>query len=274
MKIRKTYAKHLYGASRAFSLIELLTAMAVLAMVMAILLQVVSGISKSTQMQSQQMDSLGAARRALDTMAIDLSGAVVGEASSVLILPAANNLALVTDRRGTNSANHRFLAVTYGLNGSQLIRTYRSVSFAETDLLSAACDTNNSATSTLADGVLGLSIRISTASGPQSGANADTANYATNVYNGFTVPANWKALVTSAVTFASKLTNRAVGLDVWIAAVDEQNRKLLEETEKLAFVQESLGSDPAQWRANIDSAEMPLPAKSSIQVLNKSITFP
>lgn len=247
--------------------------MAVLAMVMAILLQVVNGILQSTRIQSQQMDSVGAARRALDIMAVDLSGAVIGESTAVLAGPA--NLALITDRRGsTNASTHRFLAVTYSLNGTQLVRTYRSVSFNEADLLTAAQDTNNATVTSLTDGILGLNLRVITTSGPQATTNANSANYATALYNGFTVPAPWKALITASPAFASSLTNRAQALEVWIAAVDEQNRRILEGAGSITAAQTALGSNPTLWRSAIDSANIPLPAKSAVRILNKTIPLP
>ena len=281
MNIHGENTKRLYDEVSGFSLIELLAAMAVLAVVMAMLLQVVDGILACTRMQSQQMDSLGAARGALDTMALDLSGAVVGESSAVLVSSTSNNLALITDRRGANSTDHRYLAVIYSLAGSKLIRTYRSVSSSETDLLAAASNTNSvisSGTSTLGDGILSMSMRILTSSpsnsGLQSGTNTDTSNYATNTYNGFTVPSGWKALITTSPAFATTLSNRAQALEVWIAAVDPQNNILLQQTGARGIAQASLGSDPTVWRSEVDAANIPRPVKSSIQILNKTIPLP
>jgi type II secretory pathway component PulJ len=268
----KTCGGYFKLAVPAFSLIELLTSMAVLAMVMAMLLQVVNGILQSTRVQTQQMDSTGAARRALDIMAVDLSGAVVNESAAVLVGPT--NLALITDRRGTNASNHRFLAVTYSMNGTQLVRAYRSVSFNEANLLTAAQETNNAAVTSLTDGILAWNLRVVTTSGPQATTNTDTTNYAAALYNGFAVPAGWKALITASPAFASSLTNRAQALEVWIAAVDEQNRRILEDAGNLATAQTALGSNPALWRAAIDSANIPLPAKSAIRILNKTIPLP
>jgi type II secretory pathway pseudopilin PulG len=268
----KTCGRDLKLAASAFSLIELLTSMAVLAMILAILLQVVNGILQSTRMQSQQMESTGAARRALDIMALDISKAVVNESAAVLVGPT--NLALITDRRGTNASNHRFLAVTYSLNGTQLLRTYRSVSFNEVDLLTAAQDTNNAVVTTLTDGILGWSLQVRTSSGPQAATNTDSANYATADYNGFAVPGGWKALITASPAFASSLTNRAQALEVWIAAVDEQNQRILKEGGSLSAAQAALATNPSLWRSEIDDANIPLPAKSAIRILNKTIPLP
>jgi prepilin-type N-terminal cleavage/methylation domain-containing protein len=257
-----------------FTLIELLVSMVVLAIVMGIVLQVVNGILKTTQLHSQQMDSIGAARRAMDILSLDLSKAVVGESSAILVAPGS--LAMLTDRRGTNSSDHRFLGVTYNVNSSnQIVRTYKSFSNNETDLISGAQDTNNSANSILADGILGWSIRAMTLAGPQSFTNPTTPHYATNNYNGFPVPPGWQAVITTSPAFASSLTNRAQGLDVWIVAVDEQTRSLLDETSKLDAVRQALEGDPSSWRLQIDeSNEIPISAKASIQILHKTISLP
>ncbi len=267
------FASRLKLGLEGFTLIELLVSMVVLALVMGILLQVVNGILKTTQMHSQQMDSVGAARRAMDILSLDLSKSVVGEYSTVLV--GNQNLAMVSDRRGTNSTDHRFLGITYSLNSSnQIVRTYRSVSFNEADLLVAAQDTASAANSILAEGILGWNIRVMTSSGPRNAEDSSTPNFATNIYNGLTVPTGWKALITASSAFASSFTNKAQGLDVWIAAVDEQNSLLLRDSQKLDAVRQALQNDPTTWRLEIDNLEMPLPAKASIQILHKTISLP
>jgi hypothetical protein len=70
------------------------------------------------------------------------------------------------------------------------------------------------------------------------------------------------------------LTNRAQALEVWIAAVDEQNQGILTDTGSLTTAQAALTNNPALWRSDIDSANIPLPAKSAIRILNKTIPLP
>jgi len=266
---------HFSKPSAAFTLIELLTAMAVLALVMVMLLQVIDGVLRSTRLHSQQMDSAAAARRALDMLALDISSGIVGESATILVSKATTpDLALLADRRGTNSADHRFLAVSYSLEENSLVRSYRSVSFQEADLLSSAIDTNGAASSAMADGILGLKIQVATHSGIHAITGVPASNYLTANYNRFSVPSGWLALITPSATFAGNLTNRAQALDVWIAAVDDQNKRLLDDTETLAAAKNSLGADPALWRSNIDSAVLPMPAKNAIQILNKTIPLP
>jgi hypothetical protein len=160
------------------------------------------------------------------------------------------------------------------LNGAQLVRTYRSVLFNESDLLTAAQDTNTAATTSLVDGILGWNLQVITSSGPQAATNTNSAHFSTTNYNGFAVPTGWRALITASPAFASSLTNRAQALEVWIAAVDEQNQGILMDNGSLTAAQAALTNNPALWRSDIDSANIPLPAKSAIRILNKTIPLP
>ena len=260
----------------AFTILELLTAMAVLALILVMMVQVVNGLLLSTRTQSQQMDSVATARRALDLIATDLNNAVVGENAAILAPDGAgsNLFALLTSRRGASgTANHRFLAVRYSTNAnSQLIRSYGSVNFGETNLLFAATNTATPAES-LAKGILAIQVRA-LADGTNSYALGSTAanNWSTNSYNGIAPPAGYNALITRTPSFASKLTNRTRAVEVWITAVDDQNYNLLEGGNKLAAVRGLLGADPTTWRSAIDSAAaIPSQAKSGIRILNKTI---
>lgn len=267
---------HPFHPSRAFTLVELLTAMAVLALILVMMLQVVNGLMQSTRTQNQQMDSGATARRALDVIATDLNNAVLGEGATILAPSngtGSNLFALLTSRRGGNgAANHRFLAVSYSTNsGSQLIRSYGSTSFGETNMLTAATNTAPS-TEPLARGILGVQARA-IAEGTNSYAldSAATNNWATNNYNGITPPPGYKAIITRAPSFSAGLTNRTRAIEIWIAAVDDQNYKLLDGANMVATVRGLLGADPAAWRSTIDAAAIPSQAKSGIRILNKTI---
>ncbi|MFZ4779264.1 MAG: PulJ/GspJ family protein [Terrimicrobiaceae bacterium] len=255
----------------AFTILELLTAMAVLAMVLVMLVQVVNGILQSTKTQNQQMDSAGAARRMLDVMGTDLSKAIVGENAAIFVNSSSQGLAFLTARRGpAGSANHRFLAVQYGLtNKTQLLRSYGSFSFTNTDLLLDPIATLGN--SVLADGILGFQIRVLTGSSSYASTNAPSANWATNSYNNIPGPGGWNALITGSPSFASGLTNRARALQIWVAAVDPQNLKLaIEKNAQTNFV-----ADPTGWQSSLDDAtNLPAQVKSSTRILTKTIPLP
>lgn len=258
--------------SAAFTILELLTAMAVLAMVLVMLVQVVNGILQSTKTQNQQMDSAGAARRMLDVMQADLSKAIVGENAAILVNASSPGLAFLTARRGpTNTPGHRFLAVQYGLtNNTQLLRSYGSFGFANTNLLLDTIATLGN--SVLADGILGFQIRVLTGSSNYASTSNPSANWATTNYNSTTnnLPNGWNALITGSPSFASGLPNRARALQIWVAAVDKQSLQLVSAT----TAQSALGADPTAWQSNVDASSLPAPVKSSIRILTKTFPLP
>jgi prepilin-type N-terminal cleavage/methylation domain-containing protein len=262
---------------RAFTLIEMLVAMAVMALVLVMMLQVTSGILASTQAQSRRIDSVAAARRVLDVMAADMRKAVVDDNTSVLVANSEPAFALLARRRGTNGASDRFLAVRYATNASnQVVRTYASVPFSETDLLAAPVDsTSGGMESILADGILAFQVRITTPSGFKASTSIGS-NWLANSYNGATTPANWNALITAAPNFAADLTNRALSLRVWLAAADSQTIGLLESTGQLVGIKATLaGTEHAKdWRAAVDNSGLPPNTKSAIRILNKTIPLP
>jgi prepilin-type N-terminal cleavage/methylation domain-containing protein len=254
----------------AFTLIELLTAMAVLAIILVMLVQVVNGILQSTNTQTRQMDSVGAARRMLDVIEIDISRAIVDENAAILVNADSAGIAFLADRRGPVGAmNQRFLSVSYQLtNDTQVSRSFGSVDFSDADLLDAA--TNTTGQSIVADGILGFQIRVLGDSTDVASTSATSPNWATNRYNGFLAPSGWNALITGSTAFATGLTNRAQSLQIWVAALDPQSL----ETVQLANVQSTLGPDPRLWRKEVDESALPPPVKSGIRVLTKTIPLP
>lgn len=275
------------GGNIGFTLIELLVAMAVMALVLVMSLQLTNGLLGSIQVQNQQMDSVASARRALDVIAADLRGARIDNHCSVLVpeTSGSNLFAALTGRRGTNGAtDHRFLAVRYSTNAEGgLVRSYGSVGYGDANLLQEMLDaTVPDAASVpsrypLASGIIGIDVR---ALGDGSGAypfglTAAQPNWATNVYNGQATPAGYLALVTRAPSFAYGLTNRTRAIEIWIAAVSDQNYEFLKSANKIDAAKAALGSWPPDWRADIDnSPDIPARGKAAIRILTKTIPLP
>jgi prepilin-type N-terminal cleavage/methylation domain-containing protein len=259
----------LFRPGHAFSLIELLTAMAVLALILVLLVQVVNGILQSTQAQSQQMDSVAEARRMLDVIETDLSQAVITESATILLRLAGDSreLAFLADRRGP-TAGHRLLAVRYDqAKDTQFQRSYGSVGFTEADLLAAAVEAPVSS-SVLANGILAFDIRFLGESGEHVFADASSAAWTTASYNGFATPGGWRALITDSPSFARELPERIHSLQIWVAAIDEQNLGIIDP----AGIRTIFGADPSAWRENVDQSEsLPARVKSAIRILSKTI---
>jgi len=263
---------------RAFTLIEVLVAAAVLGLVMVLVVQIVNAVVQSTGGVSRQMESTAAARRALDTMATDLQRAVVGENAGILV-PAgtsADLFAAITHRRPPAGQTARFLAVRYFTNAqNELYRAYAPVATNTTDLLGAAA----AATTTnapLAAGILAVAVRaLADGNNSYTVTTAPAANWSTNSYNTFAAPAGYKALLTTGPSFASGLTNRTRALEVWMAAADTRTFELLTGTSKLAALTSTLDpANPQTWRATVDAADIPPQAKSAVHVVSKTIPVP
>jgi len=257
--------------STAFTILELLVAMAVLAIILVMLIQVVNGLLQSTRIQSQKMDSTAAARQALDVMAMDLQNAVVGENAAILAPTATGTtlFSLITSRRGPlGSSTPRFLAVSYGMTNNQISRSYGSVAFTQTNLINPTLGTATVPVEPLAKGILAVQVRAITETTNFPITSTASANWATTNYNGTPVPIGYQAILTRTPAFSSAFTNTTRALEIWIAAIDEQNAKLIPASYKPS------NSDPAAWQAEIDGAGIPAQAKASIRILNKTIPLP
>lgn len=263
----------------AFTLIELLVAMAVLALILVMLLLVTSGILQSTRTQNRQMDSVAAARRALDAIESDLRRAVINSEASVLVRQGEQSIAMLTERRGPASANnHHFLAVRYSTNAEQeLLRSYASVPFTATPGLLNQPVQLSGTNSVISRGILGFQIRVIAGTNKLPISSSATNNWATANYQNQPVAPGWLALVTTASPGGSTLTNRAQSLRIWLAATEEQTLQLLRDTGQLSTVQTLLASteNPAEWRTALDNApDLPAIAKSSIRILQKNASLP
>lgn len=258
------------GPRSGFTLLELLAAMALLGMLMFMLAQVVNGILGSVQIQSQQMEAVGAARRMLDIIQTDLSLAVVGQNSAVLVKTDGDShgLALLAARRGPDDP-HRFLAVRYDRDdGTQVTRSYASVDFNQRDLLAMAASPTDGPV--LSDGILAFQIRVNTDSGSYNASDAAAAGWASIEYNGFPVPPGWRALVTETSASADE-GPRARSLEIWVAAVDNQTLALID----LGQLSSLFGPDPSAWRSAVDAAtQLPPRVKAGVRILNKTIPLP
>ncbi len=242
--------------SRAFTIIELLVAMAVLAVILVLMVQISNGVLGATKMQRRQMDSVATARRALDVIRTDIERAVVNGGSTVLVPDGVGGagLAAVTSRRGAAlETDHRFLAVRYSLANGNLTRAYGSVGFGATDLIAAAADVPGTPRP-LAPGVLAMHVGCS-----------PTA--VTNSYNGIAVPSGFLAVRTP--SSPELPADVARSLDIWLLALDEESLPLLGQ-----FALPDLGCDPALWREKVDNSNLPSQLKSGLRVLTTTVTLP
>jgi prepilin-type N-terminal cleavage/methylation domain-containing protein len=274
--------------TRAFSLIEVLVAMAVLSLIMVLMVQISDGILASTRIQNQQLDSVATARRAVDIMYSDISSAIVGPTATLLVRENTPNtpfLAMVSQRFGpsTAPANYRCLAIQYVMDGDgNLFRRNAAVAFGD-NLLQKATENIPTPDIPVASGILGFTLRIITTdtSSPVQELNSTPSpswavpSVADTTYNGLSVPAGWKALVPPGSKFVTEPTKTSRALEIWVAAIEPQSYRLLEETGKLTAARNVFqGSNPSTWRNQFDAADIPPTVKSSLRIINKTVPLP
>jgi len=302
--IRHSIRRLLPNDQKGFTLVELLTATAILSLLLVLMFQIVSEILQSTKVQNQQMESVAAARRALDVMSTDLQNAVVGENISILV-PAQSGvgalLGMVCNRRGPNAPTlGRYLGVSYGFDSSAgvITRSYSPIPYEDPDLFTQIGILMSLTTpppapggsKIIASNILSVQVLAkSTSSSAQPSPTPVTLpamaspNWASNgTYNSFTVPPTYNAIVSPAREFATgppALDNTTSAFEVWIASIDQNNYDLLQRTGSLTTLQAALSQvaaqqGPSSWRATVDAASIPSAVKSGIRILNKTILLP
>ncbi len=263
--------------SSAFTLLELLVAMAVLALVLVFMTQAVNGVLQSTRAQNQQMDGVASARKALDVMESDLKAAVIDNTRTILVPDSSANSNLFTlyaDRRGpVGTTGHRFLAVAYSTNTQrELVRSYGSESYN-----TVGASANVTPAQPLAKGILAFQMRVRTETGQVFQAKSPaSANWSTNNFNGTPTANGFKALIFRQSPFAQSLTNRTAALELWLVAADENSLTVLNESGTLSAISTALANqtDPDRWRETIDTSSIPPPIKSNLRILRKSVPMP
>ena len=273
--------------------------MAVLVLLMVMMVQISNGILTSTRIQNQQLDSVASARRAIDILTKDISTAIVGTSSTILVrplTPGQDFIAMVCQRLGPTSANldtYRFLAVQYSMDSSgQLFRKYNAVNFPTSstspNLLTSATISNPTPPIPLASGLLGFSLRILTTDTSTATSSirllSDSAspswavpNTSDTTYNGLTVPSGWKALVPPGATFVTQPTRTSRAIEIWVAAIEPQTYALLESSGQLSAAQgvfSNPSTSPHDWRTAFDAADVPASAKSALRIINKTVPLP
>ena len=261
------------------TLVEVLVAVGVLALMLVLIFQVIEEVLTATRTQNQGIEAVSSARRLLDVMTIDLQNAVIGgDATMVAPTSGGTNLfALVSNRRGAASTNAtRFLAVSYSLNDSnQVVRSYGSVGFARTNLLSAALTASTNASIPLASGVLGIQVRAVTDSTNYPLSAPVSPNWAvTGRYRGNTVPPGYNAIVTRASGFAARMTNCTRTVEISVAIADEATCGILKSSGGLGTVTSALSGDSSGWRGAVDGLAIPGRLKSAIRIIEKTIPLP
>ncbi len=277
--------------SPAFTILELLTAVAVMALLLVLFLQITNHTLQTSKVTTHQLDSTQSARRILDALSSDIASAVLGTESTILTQEAggAPSLAFLASGRGPDNSPARFLAVSYKLENHQLNRSYKAVGWGDVPatypggLLYAAeaASTAPDFTASLASGILQFSVLAILEDGTMVSLLTPPANAAgisgPNLFEGQPVPNGWTALVPASPPTPTPLdstTARVRALLVAIASVDEESFGLLGGSIP-TFDQPTTSNPMTPWETELSAeSQLPAPVRSAIRFTTKVIPLP
>lgn len=283
------------GKASAFTILELLTATAVLALLLTVLLQITNQTLQASRTATQQIDSTQSARIVIDALSKDISDAITSNGATILVkaVNGVPSLSFLVSGRGPASAASRILSVNYQLQKSNLTRAYNAIewsfiSSSSPSLLIAAetasavtSPSSGSARSKLASGILQFSVLAVLEDGSMVSVLTAPAGDAwgasgTVLFDGQTVPTSWVALVPSRPPMPSPLnsaTARVKALMVAVASVDEQSLQLIDQALP-TFSQPTSGDPVPVWEAELATKTLPGPVRSAIRFHSKVIPLP
>ncbi|GAB4182563.1 MAG: hypothetical protein Fur0032_23580 [Terrimicrobiaceae bacterium] len=194
-----------------FTILELLVATTVLAMLSVLLLQIVDHTMRSTGSATRQIEQAVSGRHALDAMEADLQNLVFGGGAALLwkteTPPTMDALAFCVNGRGPSTtaadASPRFLAVSYWCensgNATTLWRGYSPVPYSATNLPAAAAAAFKSTayppTPVASRIVRGLILFEMDDGSLTVSPPADAMAAAGSNFQGATVPGGWSAIL-------------------------------------------------------------------------------
>ena len=284
----------------AFTLVELLTAMGIIALMLALVLQISGGALRTTRLAREQINANQNCRSVTDALASDLASVVTQNGAPILVNCDADQgynlqLAFITARRASTSsgADSRWLAVAYQLVNHQVIRRVAPVPWSQTNYVNAINDAiNNPAYSVIASSVLrfeGVVVLDAPA----------TDGTATNNIEPLTSPGAWLSDKTANGTTVSPpvsptslalvltdtpvvpATPRTQSLIVAVAAVDSPSFQILDGSGRLDDFVNTLqggallaGKTPADvWNGPVAKGQLanfPRPPVEALQMLQRT----
>lgn len=261
--------------NRAFTLVELLIAIAVMSILLFILLQVTGNVTQTTQRSHQKAAAAQSARQVLDAIAGDLDEAAFGYGLGLFAKPDPTKLelAFLTQRRGTSGTSPRFVAVNYRLVDGALIRELVPVEWNDKDLLQKVTrdveePNPDVVRTTIATGVLRFQAVAILSDGTTAPISPDASWLSSTAAGQEIANAEFRALGISS-PFTS--TPTASALIIAVATLDQGSYELLSlpvsKYEDL-LLPASPGETPVQvWNASLnrgDLSSFPKPAAVSL----------
>jgi prepilin-type N-terminal cleavage/methylation domain-containing protein len=244
-----------------YTLLELLAAVAVLSVMVVLLGQMLGVTARTTSLSRQQLNATREARAVLDSLQEDLEHIVTEhEAATIFVKPDGLNstVTFLTRRRAPSGmADVRFLAVTYKLQGTQLMRNVSGVEWSDVDLVSEAFPAPNTDLSgNIANGILRFEIVLLLDNGEFVPLSA-SGTWTTDKWNDVSLPETFAALRLTGVR-RDPAAPKVRALTVAVAAIDPDllSRPNVAEAANELKPAASGGTPLESWNAVIDSGKL------------------
>lgn len=218
-----------------FTLVELLVAVAVFALMMGLVSQMLDMTTRAAHMAHQEMTAADGTRRALDALGGDLENLANANGLSVLVSSDQSNntvLSFLTESRGPAGTTSRFMAVAYELSEASIIRSVTPIPWNQPQVAAATANLAGSGvTSMITPNALRFQTVLLLDNGTtltvSQSALSSTASAAwkTSTVNGETLPSGTYGLVLSTPPVDPN-NPRVSGLMVGVAVLDEQSIKM------------------------------------------------
>lgn len=283
MTARNREGKRRFEKPRApcgFTLIELLVSVAVMALLLVLLLQMVGSVLSATRTSRQEMNASRSCRAVLDALGNDLANAVTQNGAAIFVRSGSDNntrLVLLTNGREpttTVTGVCRWNAVSYTLSGNQIIRAVAPVAWSQTDLAGAAMAAVSSPvhSSVIASNVIRFEAAVVLDSPSNEASLMPVTQGGSWLKQTSAGDGEFSALVLSDPMTVST-TPRVRSIVGAVAAVDHQGMRLLNDQGKLPdFIAALSASNPGQtpievWNQRISAGlgAFPSPVLASLQ---------
>jgi len=215
--------------NRAFTLVEMMVAVAVFALMMGLLAELLGNAVNATHFTRQEMNASDSARQVLDALGADLENMIGVNGLTLLVSQDANNnttLSFLTESRAPSTqTDARFMSVAYRLTNGNIIRSISPMLWTTTGLATAMAETASSSTSS----VLALAgLRLEAVLVLDNGSIvplSQNGSWLISTVNGEQLPAGCYGLVLSTPP-ADPNNPKVSAIVVGVATLDEQSFKL------------------------------------------------
>jgi prepilin-type N-terminal cleavage/methylation domain-containing protein len=264
--------------SRAFSLVELLVAVSVFALLLVLLIQILGGVLQATNFSQRQLEARENIQAVLGSFEQDCGSAVTQFGVPIYVTREADGnarFAFLTRNRGSSATtNSRFLAVDYQRKeDGRMVRVSGPLIWSELGVAQAAVQPGTGTNvSELAENIIRFEALAELGDGTL--VDLDSGEAGSGVFaDGTPIPGNFRG-----VTFPATGTNAVKSIIVSVAALDRRSMEILESAGSLSQLVAALGTGTGRtplerWSSALRSGSLdalPLPVRETIQFAERT----